>query len=127
MEAIGFDETCDDVTPLMARLAGKESITSLSFYMTYLTDEGVPAVAAFPNLKHLHVDSHWNDLNWEPLRSHKGLESLVWEDAKMTDERMKILASWPRLQTLTVEIPDAEFQKLKKSLPHVKEMSNSMR
>jgi hypothetical protein len=127
LEAIVFDETCDDVGPLLARLAGKESITSLSFYMTYLTDEGVRAVADFPNLKHLHVDGHWNRLNWEPLQSHKGLESLVWDDAKMTEERTKILASWPRLQTLTIEIPDADFQKLKTALPHVKEMRNNMK
>lgn len=127
LESISFDETCDDVTPLMSRLAGKKSITSLDFYMTYLTDEGMRAVAAFPNLKHLHVDGHWNDLNWEPLRSHMGLESLVWEDAKMTDERIKILASWPKLQKLIIEIPNAEFAKVKTALPHVKEMSNSMR
>ena len=127
LESISFDETCDDVTPLLVRLAGKKSITTLSFYMTYLTDEGVRAVADFPNLKDLQVDAHWNDLNWQPLRSHKGLESLVWEDAKITEERTKILASWPRLKSLTIEIPDADFQKLKKSLPHVKEMGNSMR
>jgi hypothetical protein len=128
LEAIHFYETWEGTDSFLSRIAGMESITTLSFSKTGLTVEGVRAVASFPNLKWLHIDHFWKDTSLEALRGHKRLETLVLVEMPITQERIEVMASLPRLREVYIErddVPsDADIQNLQKALPNVKIVSD---
>jgi hypothetical protein len=124
LEEIDFDEVWDGADSFLKRIAGMESITSLSFYQTGVTEEGVRAVASFPNLQRLRIDYFWKQTSLEPLRGHKRLETLALEDLPITKEQIAIIASLPKLRELEVggdkTISEPDFLSLQKKLPKVK-------
>jgi hypothetical protein len=124
LETVYFYEIWEGADSFLNRIAGMESITNLAFETTALSEEGVRAVASFPNLKRLRIDYFWNKTSLEPLRGHKSLETLVLEEVPITKERIAIIASLPKLRELEVggdkTISEPDFLSLQKKLPNVK-------
>ena len=124
LEEIDFDEVWEGADSFLKRIAGMESITSLSFYQTGVTEEGVRAVASFPNLKRLRIDYFWKQTSLEPLRGHRRLETLALEDLPITKEWIAIIASLPKLRELEVGggelVSEVDLVNLRKALPNVK-------
>jgi len=123
LEEIYFNEVWENADSFLKRIAGMESIRVLSFYRTKVTEEGVCAVATFPNLKRLHFDHLWKGLGFKPLYGHKGIETIGLDSVLPTKEWTEFLASLPKLRELDLEedepISEADFKKLQKALPKV--------
>jgi hypothetical protein len=128
---IDFYDVPEGADSLLKRIAGMESITSLSFSKTLLSEDGVRAVASFPNLKQLSIDYSWKDTSLEPLRSHKSLETLVLGELPITKVRIDFIRSLPKLRVVDLEdfdvVAEADRQKLRMELPNVKIQHNAMR
>jgi hypothetical protein len=108
----------------LARIAGMESITRLSFCKTSLSAEGVRTVASFPNLKRLHFDYCWKQADLKPLRGHKGIEMIILSGIVPTREWTDIMTSLPKLRELALEederLSESDLQNLQKALPNCK-------
>lgn len=124
LEQIDFYEVWEGADLFLTRIAGMESITSLSFCKTGLTGEGVRSVASFPNLKRLHIDYSWKEADLNPLRGHKGIETIGLDGVQPTTEWIAFMASLPNLRELDLEedepISGSELLNLQKALPKVK-------
>ena len=122
LEAIDFYEIREGADSLLSKIAGMESITNLAFIKTRLAEDGVHAVASFPNLKRLHIDHLWEETSLEPLRGHKRLEELVLEEMPITKEWIAIFASLPKLREIDLQGSHTQAQTvdLQKALPNVK-------
>jgi hypothetical protein len=124
LEEIDFYEVWEGADLFLARIAGMESIERLSFCKTPLCENGVRAVASFPNLKRLHIDYHWKEADLKPLRGHKGVETVVLDGVHPKREWAETMASLPNLRELDLEedepLSEADFLNLQKALPKVK-------
>jgi hypothetical protein len=124
LESINFYEVWDGADSFLMRIAGMESITSLSFCKTLLSKEGIEAVASFPNLKRLSIDWSFKDTSLKPLSRHKSIETIRLDSVRPTDEWIDVMASLPHLQELELEEDErmsaADFANLQKALPKVK-------
>jgi len=124
LKAIAFDEVWEGADSFLERIAGMESITSLSFYQTGVTEEGVRAVASLPNLKRLRIDYFWKQTSLEPLRSYKGIETIALDLVTPKKEWIELMATLPNLRELELEedepISDSVLLNLQRALPKVK-------
>ncbi len=122
LESIFLFEIWEGADSFLNRIAGMESITDLCFERTYLSREGMRAVASFPNLKHLHI-SRGNGDNIFPLRGHKKIEVLVFKEVPAAKEQIEVIASLPHLRRLEIEqddpISESDRLRLQKALPNV--------
>ncbi len=107
-----------------------DSITSLSFSKTMLTEEGVKAVASFPHLKQLGIGYSWRDTSLESLRYLKSLETLELDELPITEERIALMKSLPNLREVDLEDFEAvskdDIENLRKLLPNVKVRHNEL-
>jgi hypothetical protein len=124
LEEICFDEVWEGADSFLKRISGMESITSLSFYQTGLTDDGVRAVATLPNLKRLRIHYFWKGTSLKPLHGHKSIETISLEGLLPTKEWIEVLASLPKLREIELEeeepISSVDLENLQKALPKVK-------
>ncbi len=122
LESIYLYEIWEGADSFLNRIAGMESVTDLSFESTYLSKEGMRAVARFPNLKRLHI-SRGNEDAIFPLRGHKKIEVLVFKEAPTAKEQINVIASLPHLRRIEIEQDDpiaaADLLRLQKALPKV--------
>jgi hypothetical protein len=119
LKDIYFDEVWEGTDAFLQRISGMKSVRTLSFYRSPVSEEGVRAVASFPNLSKLDFDHYWDIAN----RGHKGITTLsLLEVVEITDELIDFMASLPNLRTLEIEsrLTKADSEELQKKLPNVK-------
>lgn len=124
LEAIDFYDVWEGADSFLNRINGMETLTRLSFSQTHLSEDGVHAVASFPNLKRLYIDYTWRETSLRPLSGHKSIETLVLENVPVTKELIAVMASLPKLQKVNFSNSDnpftqAERSYLQKALPNV--------
>jgi hypothetical protein len=61
LDTIYLFEIWEGADSFLERIAGMESVTALCFEGTYLSREGMLAVASFPNLRRLHISRENED------------------------------------------------------------------
>lgn len=81
------------------------------------------AVASFPHLKRLHIDYFWKDASLQPLRGHRGIETISLAEVPPKREWVEIMATMPKLRELWLEedapLSEPDLLNLQKALPNV--------
>jgi len=108
---------------LMKNISGMESLTQLSFSETPLSEEGIAALASFPNLKRLYIDYYWKETDLRQLKGHPSLEELVLDQVSITKEWIATMADLPKLREVKLEgcsLTEAELSEFEKAVPNAK-------
>jgi hypothetical protein len=123
LESIDLYEIWEGADTFLKNIAGMESLTSLSLCKTRLSEEGIRAVASFPNLKRLHIDWAWKGADLKPLRGQRSIERLELDEVPIPTEWIAVIATLPKLKEVVVddeEATHAQLLELQKVVPKLK-------
>ncbi len=103
----GKGKLTEKIAPDLAKLTNLEE---LDLQRIPLTDEGVEKLKTLTKLRQLYLHGHGRDedrtitdASVPTLTSFKGLESLMIQNCRMTDEAARKLAALPKLKQLSLE------------------------
>ncbi len=113
--------SCPGTAELLKRLEGMQSIESVGFEYT-VAPEWLESVATFANLRSLVIDGPVGGVELDALRGHQRIEELYLKDFDLTERRVAVIRSLPRLKTLTIEGYEPKGLQLLSDLPQLESL-----
>jgi len=110
----------------MKHIRGIQTVNSLGFQSTWLSDSAMHCAATFPNLRELVVEQgNVTDAGLAALKGHATLEKLELTNVRVSDEGLTALSEIPKLHSLKLYYEPRLGRRLTDAgLKHLKGLGN---